>query len=508
MKILIVDDRMENRYLLESSLRTGGYDVLVATNGVEALEILHDTPVDMIVTDILMPKMDGFQLCREVKGDENLKKIPFIFYTASYTTPDDKKFGLKIGADRYIIKPMDPDQFLEVINEVLQTADMIVPAEPAIKKEEEDRYLQDYSSRLFGQLERKLAQLEEKNRELVESKIELMKSESKFLELFDNVRDAVFLHRITPEGLNGNISEVNSTACLMLGYTREELLNMNVDDINSSNTRRDDPSRIEALKEKGKIFFEGEMKRKDGSVFPVDINAHMFELGGEQVVLSVVRDITEQKRTEELFKQSIRDKEALIREIHHRVKNNLSVITGFINMQRDGIEDPTVQSVLEDLENRIMGLDAAQESVYSYDKFATISAQMHFHQVITSTLMNFREKPRIEVDVDAGELEIDVPVAMSTSLVLTEILLISLRHSFEGRDEGRISLKFSKDNGFYEIILSDDGKDLPDINLLSEQYPMGMKIIKEVVEKALKGTYEIKNTKEVRWIIRFPVRND
>jgi len=115
MKILVVDDKSENRYMLESMLRSSGYDVVPAINGVEALEKLHADTFDLIISDILMPRMDGFMFIRECKTDPVLNKIPFIFYTASYTSEKDREFGMSLGAEQYILKPIEPDEFLEII---------------------------------------------------------------------------------------------------------------------------------------------------------------------------------------------------------------------------------------------------------------------------------------------------------------------------------------------------------------------------------------------------------
>ncbi len=119
-KLLIVDDNQQNLYMLQVLLSANGYEVEQASNGVEALEQARRTPPDLVVSDILMPVMDGFALCRAWKKDEQLKKIPFVFYTATYTDPKDEDFALSLGAERFIVKPMEPDKFLVVLQEIIE----------------------------------------------------------------------------------------------------------------------------------------------------------------------------------------------------------------------------------------------------------------------------------------------------------------------------------------------------------------------------------------------------
>jgi len=113
--LLIVDDNQQNLYLLQVLLSANGFQVELASNGAEALELARCMPPDMIISDILMPVMDGFALCRAWKEDEGLKNIPFVFYTATYTDHRDEDFALSLGADRFIVKPSEPDMFMAIV---------------------------------------------------------------------------------------------------------------------------------------------------------------------------------------------------------------------------------------------------------------------------------------------------------------------------------------------------------------------------------------------------------
>jgi len=120
MNILIVDDYPENRYLLRVLLEGKKHQVSEAQNGKEALVQLAEKDIQVIVSDVLMPEMDGFELCRKCKTDKQYQQIPFIFYTATYTEQEDEEFALELGADGFIKKPIEPDKLVEQIEQILK----------------------------------------------------------------------------------------------------------------------------------------------------------------------------------------------------------------------------------------------------------------------------------------------------------------------------------------------------------------------------------------------------
>jgi len=169
--ILIVDDHPTNRKLLRAMLEAEGYKVFDAAEGVEALTLLEREPVDAIISDILMPRMDGYRLCLEVRKIEKHKNLPLIIYTSTYTSPGDEKCALDFGADRYIRKPAPARTMLDALEELLKSPRVraIQPA-PATAELE---VMKEYSEALIRKLEDKNKDLERAKEEITKANEEL-----------------------------------------------------------------------------------------------------------------------------------------------------------------------------------------------------------------------------------------------------------------------------------------------------------------------------------------------
>jgi diguanylate cyclase (GGDEF)-like protein len=161
--ILIVDDKDENLYYLQVLLSGNGYTVESAHHGAEALVKARQNPPMLIVSDLLMPVMDGYTLLRYWKADARLKVIPFIVYTATYTEPEDERLALSLGADAFILKPSEPEDFLARFGEVLSKGVVASPELPTSVSNGDSDRLKDYSVILIRKLEEKTLQLQEAN---------------------------------------------------------------------------------------------------------------------------------------------------------------------------------------------------------------------------------------------------------------------------------------------------------------------------------------------------------
>ena len=155
MKILIVDDDLSNLSLLKTVLKSNDYEVEQAINGEKALEILRSKDIDLIISDILMPVMDGYHLCQECKADNKLKNIPFIFCSGTYTDKKDENLSIKFGAEAFIAKPFHNKQLLNTISRVIKNAFSGKINIPGDQNNDQKEIYKLYSERLINKLEEK-----------------------------------------------------------------------------------------------------------------------------------------------------------------------------------------------------------------------------------------------------------------------------------------------------------------------------------------------------------------
>jgi len=216
MKVLIVDDYEDNRDVAESMLVGSGYTVETASNGLEALEKARQFYPDLIISDILMPEMDGYELCRAVKNDEELRHIPFIFYTATYIEPEDERLAMAMGASRFIIKPAELEAFLDTIAAVLKEHHEQGLEAPERPIEAPETLFQLYQERVSKKLDQKIRELKEKSEALA-------RSEEKYRRIVEHSPLGIFLC-----DTNGVITECNDALVRIMGASRQALVGLDM----------------------------------------------------------------------------------------------------------------------------------------------------------------------------------------------------------------------------------------------------------------------------------------
>ncbi|MBU0679844.1 MAG: response regulator [Proteobacteria bacterium] len=285
MKICIAEDNEDSRVLLEDVLKASGYEVESAENGRQALELIQKSPPDLIVSDILMPEMDGYALCRAIKADQRLAAIPFIFYTATYTDPKDEDFAMSLGASRFLIKPMEMPEFLAEITALLaeyQAGKLATPLAPHKNAHELE---QSYSEVLARKLTKKITQLEAEQ-------TKLRASEEKYRRLVESLQDSYFFYTHDPKGV---FTYLSPSIHSVLGYSQEEF-STHYTKLRTDKSINDEASRHTELSMQGikQPPYELEVRHKDGRARRLEVTEEPIvdKHGTVVAVEGIAHDIT------------------------------------------------------------------------------------------------------------------------------------------------------------------------------------------------------------------------
>ena len=334
MKVLIAEDMEDSRIMLEMVITSMGYEVMSGANGLEALRLAQADPPDLIISDIMMPEMDGFELCRQVKAVPKLQKVPFIFYTATYTEHQDKELASALGASRFIIKPQEPKVLMAIIKEVLAAfsrAELQVGQEVQKEKSEINHM---YLHSVGRKLDKKIHELEQEREALQES-------EAKYRHLVEAVQNYYFFYTHDIEGV---LSYISPSIENILGYKPAESLVHYVKYL-TDNPINKEVARYTELSIKGEEqpSYEIEVESKDGSLRWLEVKEFpVFGQSGKVIQIEgIAHNITERKIAEvERDKLQVQLTQAQKMEavgrlaggVAHDFNNMLGVIIGYAEL--------------------------------------------------------------------------------------------------------------------------------------------------------------------------------
>ena len=305
----------------------------------------------------------------------------------------------------------------------------------------------------------------------------------------------------------GITSYVNPRMSEMLGYTGPEMVGRSMYDFMDPSSRDIAIQKIDILKSGIKDYYELELRTKEGS--PITTQMAISSIadpdGNFAGMLAMVSDISSRKKYEDDLKASLNEKSVLIMEIHHRVKNNLQIISGLIRLQSRYISNQQAVDALHQCETRVSTMALVHESLYQSGNLSNINAKRHITNLAKMLLMSNELDIQIKLDIDVDDIPIDMNSAVPASLIINELILNSIKYAFPGRENGVIGISLHREEGnMLSLIIRDDGIGIPkdlDINTISS---LGLKLVVRLVREQLKGTIDIERDKGTRFMIRFP----
>ncbi|UCH94886.1 MAG: PAS domain S-box protein [Candidatus Aminicenantes bacterium] len=326
--------------------------------------------------------------------------------------------------------------------------------------------------------------------------------------ILNTMTDALFL-----VSLEGEIVSTNKAACQLLTYQEIELIGQPIEVIFTPGEKREIKGTwMEQLMKVGFVTdLETYFKTKKDSIIPISLSAALIQdkKGTKQGIIYVGRDISERKKVESIMKESLREKEALLKEIHHRVKNNLQIISSLLDLHSDIYEDPRILNVFQESKDRIRSMALVHENLYQFGDLARTDGIQYIHNLVEylfSTYGDLAENITPHIQIETPSLSLDVDTAIPLGLILTELLSNALKHAFPPGKKGEIHIVIRPSlPGMLILEVRDNGVGLPPDIDIRETKSLGLQLI-SLLTKQVKGTLEVKGKEGTTVIITFPQR--
>jgi PAS domain S-box-containing protein len=347
----------------------------------------------------------------------------------------------------------------------------------------------------------------------------LQESERKFRSLYEATSDAVML--LDEEGF---LFDCNRATLEMFSFqTKEKLCGKHPKDIsppfqgNGQDTESSIKTQIAIALETGNARFEWFHRKLDGTEFPAEVLLTAMEFGkvpnnssnkifgGTKVLQAVVRDITERKRDEDKIKAALAEKEVLLKEIHHRVKNNLQVISSLLRLQSRYIQDRTVLEMLKESQNRVRSMALVHEHLYQSQDLSRIDFAEYIQNLASNLFQAYQVNARgVKLKIEVAPTFLNIDTAVPCGLIINELVSNSLKYAFKNRNSGELTIEFARDDkDLFLLTVRDNGRGFPPNIDYKNSGSLGLRLVCSLVRQ-LRGNIELKPGCGTIFQISFP----
>jgi PAS domain S-box-containing protein len=331
----------------------------------------------------------------------------------------------------------------------------------------------------------------------------LRESEQKYRRLHESMMDA-----FARVDMNARIIETNKAFNEMLGYSAEELQQLSYKDITPKRWHAIEKRLLtnEVITKGYSCVYEKEYRRKDGTVFPVELRTFLVtdDENSPTGMWAIVRDITERHRAAEVIRQELKEKELLLKEVYHRIRNNLTAISLMLTMQIRATTSEHVQAVLQETVARVQSMGVLYDTLLVSEKYIESSVTCYIEALANTIVALYPESDKVTIDTQITDFNLISKKLFPLGIIINELLTNAMKYAFVGRSSGRIGISLVKNEREVTLTIEDNGVGLPEAFDIDRSTGFGLALMKMLL-KQLDATYRIETNKGTRNTLKFNV---
>lgn len=317
--------------------------------------------------------------------------------------------------------------------------------------------------------------------------------EDPFRSYIENCPDAVLV-----ADDRGYYTYANPAACRMTGYSKDELVGAHLRLLAVPERSAVAEESFARLRETGRFSGEGRFLRKDRSLGIWSLEAVRLDTGD---YLAVFKDITEWHRAREQLQHNLKEKEVLLQEIHHRVKNNLNVVVSLLNLQRRAAGDSASSAILQKSESRLRAMALVHEEIYRSENFTAIDFSAYAGRLLRAVARLYQPSGcRVELALDLSRLLFPLETAIPAGLALHELAVNAYRYAFTGRTHGVLTVSLQRHGSVVHLRVQDDG---PGFSGRDQAGGLGLELVR-ILARQLNGSASIAGDAGAEILLEFP----
>ena len=335
------------------------------------------------------------------------------------------------------------------------------------------------------------------------AKSALKRSEQRFRAVAESAVDA-----IVTTNSKGNIIFFNNSLTKIFGYSKEELSGKPLTLLMPERYKKIYLNELQKFKKSGQHRLMGKTVtttglKKDNNEFPFEMSLSAWVSDGKTYFTSIIRDLTERQKADEQIKKSLQEKEVLIREVHHRVKNNMQIISSLLNLQTRYVDDKETVNLLKESQNRVKSMAMIHEKLYQSHDLNHINIYDYINSLVKDLFYSYAiPKNQIIPVIEVEEINLNIETAVPCGLIISEIISNSLKYAFPGGREGEVHISLKHKGEKFYLIIGDNGIGLPESIDFNNTDSLGLKLVNSLTEQ-IDGELELDRSQGTKFNITF-----